>query len=62
MLASPSPRQIRIQTLWEAYDPEAYHGAPVGLQVMGQKLEEEKMLSVAETVVDALKHVHTTLG
>jgi amidase len=39
---------------WNAYDPEAYHGAPVGLQVMGRRLEEEKMLSVAETIVNAL--------
>ena len=40
---------------WEAYDPAIYHGAPVGLQIMGQRLEEEKMLSVAESVVHALE-------
>jgi amidase len=39
---------------WNAYDPQAYHGAPVGLQVMGKRLEEEKMLSVAEAIVSAL--------
>jgi amidase len=39
---------------WNAYDPQAYHGAPVGLQVMGRRLEEEKMLSVSEAIVTAL--------
>lgn len=29
-------------------DAETYHGAPVGLQLMGRRLQEEKMLTLAE--------------
>ncbi|SPN97375.1 uncharacterized protein DNG_00889 [Cephalotrichum gorgonifer] len=39
---------------WEAYDPEAYHGAPAGIQIVGRRLEEEKLLAIAQRVVDAL--------
>ena len=39
---------------WEAYDAEIYHGAPVGVQIMGQRLEEEKMLSITEIICRAL--------
>jgi amidase len=46
---------------WEAYDPEIYRGAPVGLQVMGQRLEEENMLSIAEAIVKALDATRKTL-
>lgn len=34
----------------EEYDPEAYHGAPVAVQVIGRKLSEEKTLAIAEEV------------
>jgi len=30
------------------YDPDAYHGAPVAVQVIGKKLSEEKTLAIAE--------------
>jgi amidase len=30
------------------YDPEAYHGAPVAVQVIGRRLSEEKTLAIAE--------------
>ncbi|OIW30790.1 amidase [Coniochaeta ligniaria NRRL 30616] len=39
---------------WEAYDPEIYDGAPVGLQIMGRKYEEEKVLAIAKVVYAAL--------
>ncbi|KAF2853523.1 acetamidase [Plenodomus tracheiphilus IPT5] len=32
------------------YDPEAYHGAPVAVQVLGKRLSEEKTLAIAEEV------------
>lgn len=32
------------------YDPEAYHGAPVAVQVIGKRLSEEKTLAIAEEV------------
>lgn len=36
-------------------DPEVYHGAPVGLQIVGRKFEEEKVLAVAKIVCAALE-------
>ncbi|KAK6219342.1 hypothetical protein LQW54_002330 [Pestalotiopsis sp. IQ-011] len=39
---------------WEAYDPEIYHGGPVGLQLVGRKFEEEKILSIAKIVLAAM--------
>lgn len=37
------------------YDAEFYHGAPVGLQVVGRRLEEEKVLEMVDVVAEALK-------
>lgn len=37
------------------YDPEFYHGAPVSLQLVGRRLEEEKVLEMVEVVADVLK-------
>jgi amidase len=36
-------------------DPEVYHGAPVGLQVVARKHEEEKVWVLAKIVDTALK-------
>jgi len=36
------------------YDPDFYHGAPVSLQVVGKRLEEEKVLEMVELVANAL--------
>ena len=35
-------------------DPNVYDGAPVGLQLMGRRFDEERMMGVASLVVDAL--------
>ena len=43
---------------WEAYNPETYYRAPVGLQVMGQRLKKERKLAVAETIICALDATH----
>lgn len=32
------------------YDPTAYHGAPVAVQIIGRRLSEERTLAVAEEV------------
>jgi hypothetical protein len=32
------------------YDADAMHGLPVGVQVVGQRLEEEKVLAVMERI------------
>ncbi|KAL8836535.1 MAG: hypothetical protein Q9170_002890 [Blastenia crenularia] len=41
---------------WEAYDPETYHGAPVGLQLVARKWEEEKVWAIAKIIDTALKN------
>jgi amidase len=42
---------------WAGYDPEAYDGAPVGLQIVGRKYEEEKVWAMAK-IVDAILENH----
>lgn len=37
------------------YDPAFYHGAPVSLQLVGRRLEEEKVLEMIEVVADLLQ-------
>ncbi|OJD12229.1 hypothetical protein AJ78_07134 [Emergomyces pasteurianus Ep9510] len=37
------------------YDPEFYHRAPVSLQLIGKRLEEEKVIEMVEVVADVLK-------
>ncbi len=36
-------------------DPEVYHGAPAAVQILGGRLEEEKVLAIGQVVVDALE-------
>jgi amidase len=31
-------------------DPSAYHGAPVAVQIIGRRLTEERVMSIAEEV------------
>lgn len=38
------------------YDPDFYHGAPVSLQLVGKRLEEEKVLEMVQVVAEALKN------
>ncbi|KAH6679332.1 amidase signature domain-containing protein [Halenospora varia] len=41
-----------------AYDPELYDGAHVGVQIVGRRFQEEKVLALTEILGDALgKHV-----
>jgi len=40
---------------WEAYDPEIYDGAPVGVQLIARKYEEEKVWAIGKILRDALK-------
>ena len=37
------------------YDADAMHGLPVGVQVVGQRLEEERVLAMMERLEDALE-------
>ncbi|OCL15205.1 amidase [Glonium stellatum] len=43
---------------WADYDPEIYDGAPAGVQLMGRRFDEERMISVAGIVIDALSYTH----
>ncbi|KAJ5113584.1 acetamidase [Penicillium angulare] len=36
------------------YDPEAYHGAPVAVQIVGRRLSEERVLAIAQEVSQLL--------
>lgn len=42
------------QGAYKLYDATAMHGLPVGVQVVGRRLEEEKVLSIMKRVEDAL--------
>ena len=42
-----SPLDAAVQA---EYDPDAYHGAPVAVQVIGRRLSEERTLAIAEEV------------
>ncbi|RPA89913.1 amidase signature enzyme [Choiromyces venosus 120613-1] len=41
--------------VYESYDPEVYHGAPVSIQIVGRRLQEEKVHVISEVVEAALK-------
>ncbi|KAF8601153.1 general amidase [Ceratobasidium sp. AG-I] len=47
--------------IYNLYKPEVYKDAPVGLQVVGQRLEEEAVLAMMEEVDDALKRYKADL-
>ncbi|EXJ69725.1 uncharacterized protein A1O5_06796 [Cladophialophora psammophila CBS 110553] len=40
---------------WEAYDPEIYDGAPIGVQLVARKFEEEKIWAIAKIVHASLQ-------
>ena len=42
------------KTTQEDYDPEIYHGAHVAVQLVGRRLQEEKVLALAEYVGGAI--------
>ncbi|OAQ96063.1 hypothetical protein LLEC1_03506 [Akanthomyces lecanii] len=41
---------------WAGYDPGVYDGAPVGLQIVGRKYEEEKVWAIAKILDTILKN------
>ncbi|GME23614.1 putative general amidase protein [Neofusicoccum parvum] len=49
------PRSDLDRETQESYDPEIYDGAPVAVQLVGRRLEEEKMLAVADVVDGILR-------
>ncbi len=42
------------QGAYKLYDADRMHGLPVGVQVVGRRLEEEKVLAVMKRIEDAL--------
>jgi amidase len=46
-------------TVQAEYDPEAYHGAPVAVQVIGRRLSEERTLAIAEEIGRLLGNSNT---
>lgn len=42
------------QGAYKHYDADDMHGLPVGVQVVGRRLEEEKVLSLMQRVENAL--------
>lgn len=42
------------QGAYKLYDAGAMHGLPVGVQIVGRRLEEEKVLAIMKRVEDAL--------
>merc|ERR1712000_294380 len=45
-----SPLTKMDEAVQAEYDPEAYHGAPVAVQIIGRRLTEEKTLAIAEEI------------
>ena len=50
-----TPLNEMDRTIQEDYDPDFYHGAPVALQLIGKRMEEEKVLEMTEVVANVLK-------
>lgn len=44
------PRNPIDAANWDLYDPRAMCGLPIGLQIVGRRFEEEKVLGVASQV------------
>ncbi|KAH7018751.1 putative general amidase GmdA [Macrophomina phaseolina] len=49
-----APLSEKDEFLLNDHDPELYHGAPVGLQIVGRRLQEEKVLALGEFLTSAI--------
>ena len=49
------PRNAIERQMYAMYDAEKMHGLPVGVQVVGKRLEEEKVLEGMKLVEDVLR-------
>lgn len=43
------------RSAYQHYDADKMHGLPVGVQVVGRRLQEEKVLAVMERVVEVME-------
>ncbi|OAA65242.1 Amidase [Niveomyces insectorum RCEF 264] len=48
------PRSALDKTIRDEYDPQLQEGTPVGLQLVGRRFQEEKVLALVEMLSDAL--------
>ena len=55
--ASIDTRSDFEKNVCDQYDPVLFHGLPVGIQVMGQRLDEEGVLAGAEEVRRCLENM-----
>ncbi|KKZ66928.1 hypothetical protein EMCG_07424 [[Emmonsia] crescens] len=53
--ASYTPLNDTDKTIHDEYDAEIYDGAHVGLQLVGRRFQEEKLIALAEYVGEAVK-------
>lgn len=51
----PGPTCERDENIRRKYDPEVYKGMPVCLQLVGRKLEEEKVIGIVKIIEELLK-------
>ena len=54
------PVSEQDRELQEDYDPEIYHGAHVAVQLVGRRLQEEKVLALSEYVGGAIAESKNT--
>lgn len=54
-LETHNPRNEYDAWNWNLYDPEAMDGYPIGLQLVGRRFEEEKVLGVAKVIEKLMK-------
>jgi len=48
--------QVKLTWTWILTDyAELFDGAPVGLQIMGRRLEEEKVIGMMKVIAEALQ-------
>ena len=54
-VVSYKPRNDLDKWNWDLYDPELAHDMPVGLQIVGRRLEEEKVLGAGRIINNVLR-------
>ena len=55
VLGSHKPRNAIELSQQKAYDPDDMHGLPVGVQVVGRRLQEEEVLEGMKIIQNLLK-------
>ena len=51
------PKSELDERIWKRYDPDVYAGGPVSVQLIGRKMEEEKVLAGCGVLEDALRSI-----